>query len=164
MNLFYRYKCKKCGKMYKSLPIFCHSCNTELSFMCPLNMFIPAIAEYRPTKDCEEIMQFIFLPKKKQRIKELEEEIKRINNLESDYKREIEALGKDVSFYKSQNLKLEQLISLYKQMKPSTQVSAIPQGIIEAVKYAMKKAHPDNGGDEEKFKRFQKVYEELKGK
>lgn len=32
---------------------------------------------------------------------------------------------------------------------------------IEAVKYAMKHAHPDNGGNAEDFIRFQKCYEEL---
>lgn len=32
---------------------------------------------------------------------------------------------------------------------------------IEAVKYAMKKSHPDNGGNAEDFMRFQKVYVEL---
>lgn len=40
----------------------------------------------------------------------------------------------------------------------------IPQGTVEAVKYAMKHAHPDNGGDAEDFMKFQKVYKELMGK
>lgn len=33
--------------------------------------------------------------------------------------------------------------------------------IIDAVFYAMKKSHPDNGGTEEDFIRFKKCYEEL---
>lgn len=37
----------------------------------------------------------------------------------------------------------------------------IPPDTIRAVKYAMKHAHPDNGGNAEDFIRFQKCYEEL---
>lgn len=37
----------------------------------------------------------------------------------------------------------------------------VPEGTVEAVKYAMKHAHPDNGGNTEDFIRFQKIYEEL---
>lgn len=36
-----------------------------------------------------------------------------------------------------------------------------PKGTVEAVKYAMKHAHPDNGGDAEDFIRFKKCYEKL---
>lgn len=38
---------------------------------------------------------------------------------------------------------------------------SIPKGTIEAVKYAMKKSHPDNGGNAEDFIKFKKAYEEL---
>lgn len=37
----------------------------------------------------------------------------------------------------------------------------IPPNTIQAVKYAMKHAHPDNGGNAEDFMKFQKCYEEL---
>lgn len=37
----------------------------------------------------------------------------------------------------------------------------IPPDTIEAVKYAMKHAHPDNGGNAEDFIRFKKCYDEL---
>lgn len=37
----------------------------------------------------------------------------------------------------------------------------ISQDEIDAVRYAMKHAHPDNGGNAEDFIRFQKCYEEL---
>ncbi len=37
----------------------------------------------------------------------------------------------------------------------------IPPGTIQAVKYAMKHAHPDNGGNVEDFIKFKKCYEEL---
>lgn len=41
---------------------------------------------------------------------------------------------------------------------------SIPQGTIEAVKYAMKKSHPDSGGNHEDFIKFRRVYEQLTGK
>lgn len=41
---------------------------------------------------------------------------------------------------------------------------SISKDEIDAVKYAMKHSHPDNGGDTEDFKRFRKVYEELTGR
>lgn len=37
----------------------------------------------------------------------------------------------------------------------------VSQDEIDAVRYAMKHAHPDNGGNENDFIRFQKCYEEL---
>lgn len=35
------------------------------------------------------------------------------------------------------------------------------EDVIEAVKYAMKKAHPDNGGTSEEFRKFRQLYTEL---
>lgn len=34
----------------------------------------------------------------------------------------------------------------------------------DAVKYAMKKSHPDNGGDADDFRKFRELYEEMEGK
>ena len=42
--------------------------------------------------------------------------------------------------------------------------SNVPPNTIQAVKYAMKHTHPDNGGNAEDFIKFQKVYEELTNK
>ena len=36
------------------------------------------------------------------------------------------------------------------------------QEIIEAVKYAMKKSHPDNGGNAEDFKKYRELYNKIK--
>lgn len=36
------------------------------------------------------------------------------------------------------------------------------QKIIEAVKYAMKKSHPDNGGNAEDFKKYRELYNRIK--
>lgn len=40
----------------------------------------------------------------------------------------------------------------------------IPAGTIEAVKEAMKRAHPDNGGNEEDFRKYRRAYNVLMGK
>lgn len=34
----------------------------------------------------------------------------------------------------------------------------------DAVKYAMKKSHPDNGGSADDFRKFRELYEEMEGK
>lgn len=38
----------------------------------------------------------------------------------------------------------------------------VPRGTLEAVKYAVKKAHPDSGGNKKDFIKFKKCYDELK--
>lgn len=48
------------------------------------------------------------------------------------------------------------LYSPFQNMKRS-----VSQDEIDAVRYAMKHSHPDNGGNAEDFIRFQKCYEEL---
>lgn len=45
-------------------------------------------------------------------------------------------------------------------MKPGTLKPTIPD-IKEAVHYAMVKAHPDNGGKQEDFVKFRKLYERM---
>lgn len=42
-------------------------------------------------------------------------------------------------------------------------INNVPKDTLEAVKYAMNKAHPDNAGDAEKFMRYKKCYDELRG-
>lgn len=42
--------------------------------------------------------------------------------------------------------------------------TSIPdKDILEAVKYAAIKSHPDNGGKSEEFQKFNKLYKQLKG-
>ncbi len=41
-------------------------------------------------------------------------------------------------------------------------IDDIPKDTLDAVKYAMNKAHPDNGGDAEKFIKYKKCYDELR--
>ena len=41
------------------------------------------------------------------------------------------------------------------------QTDNISNQVKEAVKYAMKKSHPDNGGDKELFIKFRNIYKEI---
>lgn len=48
---------------------------------------------------------------------------------------------------------------------PSRSVSKeIPKGTVQAVKEAMKRAHPDNGGNAEDFQMYRRAYNVLTGK
>ena len=62
---------------------------------------------------------------------------------------------------KMENMRLkDQLVvaSMYKNYpKPATD-----QDMVEAVKYAMKKAHPDNGGKQEDFIKFNNLYNKIR--
>lgn len=84
------------------------------------------------------------------KIKELEQEKERIERsnmiFESMYKNQINML----------QLRIDELLKM-----KSRGNSNIPTETIQVVKYAMKHAHPDNGGNAEDFIRFQKCYEEL---
>lgn len=70
-------------------------------------------------------------------------------------------LIKDNVSLKMENMKLkDQLVvaSMYKNYpKPVTD-----KDMVEAVKYAMKKAHPDNGGKQEDFIKFNNLYNKIK--
>lgn len=70
-------------------------------------------------------------------------------------------LIRDNASLKMENMKLkDQLVvaSMYKNYpKPATD-----QDMVEAVKYAMKKAHPDNGGKQEDFIKFNNLYNKIR--
>ncbi len=63
-------------------------------------------------------------------------------------------------YYKGYTQKLENRVDELMKRRTNNN-SNFPPGTIQAVKYAMKHAHPDNGGNAEDFIRFQKCYEEL---
>lgn len=86
----------------------------------------------------------------------------------SESYKEIESLKSRNAELLMENMQLKSLIGAYRnacgnppQNLYGNSAQKIPQGTIEAVKYAMKKSHPDNGGNAKDFMRFQKVYEEL---
>lgn len=97
------------------------------------------------------VFQLVFLALRQRfKIKELEQEKERIecSNMifESMYKNQINML----------QLRIDEILKM-----KSRGNSNISTDTIQAVKYATKHAHPDNGGNAEDFIRFQKCYEEL---
>lgn len=65
-----------------------------------------------------------------------------------------------------ENMQLKSLIGTYRNLCGNGYHGAystpqIPKDMVDVVRYAMKHAHPDNGGNAEDFIRFQKCYEEL---
>lgn len=93
-----------------------------------------------------EILEFIFVRKKlENEILFLKIQLEAATNIIKHNNEVIEGMARNASQY-SQLAYMKQDIS---------------KDEIEAVKYAMKKSHPDNGGNAEDFIRFQKVYEEL---
>lgn len=65
-----------------------------------------------------------------------------------------------------ENMQLKSLVGAYRNVYGNgfNSKQGIPQGTIEAVKYAMKHAHPDNGGNSEDFIKFKNLYEQLTNK
>lgn len=94
----------------------------------------------------------IFVIEKCREVKRLKNEIARIERSRDRWE----------DYYRGRIDKLQKIVDEDTKHRIHA-VSEIPQGTIEAVKYAMKKSHPDNGGNAEDFMRFQKVYEELTG-
>lgn len=184
MGFFYRYKCKNCGKKYTYLPVNCDCCGTELSFICPMDRWI-IYPEYKQTKDCEAIFEFHLPFGKKARIRELESQIRRMKREISRTQEEMDELASDkidlekkldanrqlvillreqVNELNHYNAECKRMLYQYRKREEESTNRSIPQGTISAVRYAMKHAHPDNGGNAEDFVRFKKCYEELVGR
>lgn len=183
MGIFYKYKCRNCGKKYYSLPTICRGCGTELSFICPMDRW-SVHPEYKQTTDCEEIFEFPCLFGKRARIQELERRIAQLKESlskecaeNSCLRNEIIKIERELDLNKSLvNVLRERIDALIKSnrhysefifqnQRPSKDIHAtVSQDTIDAVRYAMKKSHPDNGGNAEDFVRFKKCYEELTGR
>ena len=79
---------------------------------------------------------------------------KKIENLEFD----IELLKGIIKSYKEQyDFLKNKIITMNNYNKVNNN-----HQILEAVKYAMKKSHPDNGGNAEDFKKFRDLYNSMK--
>lgn len=82
----------------------------------------------------------------------------------SDKNKEIESLKFDIELlkgrinsYKAQYEYMRNALETIDKYKVNNN-----QQIIEAIKYAMKKSHPDNGGNAEDFKKFRDLYNSMK--
>ena len=84
----------------------------------------------------------------------------KIKMLESEKERIERSQDRWELYYKGYIQKLEHMVDELMKRRISNNSNISPD-TIRAVKYAMKHAHPDNGGNAEDFIRFQKCYEEL---
>lgn len=83
----------------------------------------------------------------------------------------IDTLKAEISDWKEQSnyyetkylLALRRYNTIYSQINTVNQ-KIIPKGTIQAVKEAMKRAHPDNGGNAEDFEMYRRAYNVLTGK
>lgn len=83
----------------------------------------------------------------------------------SDKNKEIESLKFDIELLKgrvnSYKAQYDFLRNTINTMNNYKEVGNNQQ-IIDAIKYAMKKSHPDNGGNAEDFKKFRDLYNSMK--
>lgn len=78
---------------------------------------------------------------------------------------QVDALEKKNAALLLENMQLKSAIDLYRRLYGrANSVPQISRDTVDAVRYAMKRAHPDNGGNAEDFMKFQKCYEELTGR
>lgn len=78
---------------------------------------------------------------------------------------QVDALEKKNAALLLENMQLKSAIDLYRKLYGRTKnTPQISKDTVDAVRYAMKRAHPDNGGNAEDFIKFQKCYEELAGR
>lgn len=88
----------------------------------------------------------------------------RIRLSECDFS-QVDALEKKNAALLLENMQLKSTIDLYRKLYGRTNnTPQISKDTVDAVRYAMKHAHPDNGGSAEDFDRFRKCYEELVGR
>lgn len=74
---------------------------------------------------------------------------------------QLERCGKVIDILDNQNRFLKLKLDMYKDRYYNNNPD-FNNDIQDAVKYAMKSAHPDNGGKSEDFQRFRKLYESMK--
>lgn len=67
----------------------------------------------------------------------------------------VSVLRDDLAAFRKENV-------TYAQQSRKTSLSKESPEIKEAVKYAMKSAHPDNGGDAKDFMKFRELYNKIK--
>lgn len=67
--------------------------------------------------------------------------------------------------YEQEHQIAEQLKTIIRELDTTKNTTKyIPAGTIDAVKEAMKRSHPDNGGNAEDFQKYRRAYNVLTGK
>lgn len=99
----------------------------------------------------------------KKQVEEIRNNFKMYRNISDCENGEIERLKSRNAELLMENLRLQSLIGAYRNVYGNgyQNMMKTPKDTVDAVRYAMKHAHPDNGGNAEDFIRFQKCYEEL---
>ena len=82
--------------------------------------------------------------------------------------KERDELEEDIRYLKDENLilkyKLEQYTTTPLSHKTKLKYNKNDNDLLDAVKFAMAKAHPDNpDGSKDRFIKYRKIYEQLKG-
>lgn len=76
---------------------------------------------------------------------------------------ELESKAELMEAYKKAYLDYKKAYERLRQTQSDRTVIKVPEGTVDAVRYAMVHNHPDNGGDPEKFRIYRECYEKLKG-
>ncbi len=99
----------------------------------------------------------------KKQVEEIRNNFKMYRSISDCENAETESLRNRNAELLMENMRLKSLIGAYRNVYGNGYqgVSQISKDTVDAVRYAMKHAHPDNGGNAEDFIRFQKCYEEL---
>lgn len=67
--------------------------------------------------------------------------------------------------YEQEHQIAEQLKTIIRELDSQKRATKyIPEGTIDAVKEAMKRSHPDNGGNAKDFQKYRRAYNVLTGK
>lgn len=101
---------------------------------------------------------------------EMEADIGDIEDIEEQYERKLEYAEYEISTLRRENHKLQIRVSVLRDDITALRTENVAHvqkykespEIKEAVKYAMKSAHPDNGGDAKDFMKFRELYNKIK--
>lgn len=99
----------------------------------------------------------------KKQVEEIRNNFKMYRSISDCENGEIERLKSKNAELFMENMQLKSLIGAYRNVYGNgyQRVPQISKDTVDAVRYAMKHAHPDNGGNAEDFIKFKKVYEEI---
>lgn len=93
-----------------------------------------------------------------------------IGDIEEQYERKLEYAEYEISTLRRENHKLQIRVSVLRDDITALRTENVAHvqkykespEVKEAVKYAMKSAHPDNGGDAKDFMKFRELYNKIK--
>lgn len=71
-------------------------------------------------------------------------------------------LNKKIEYLNMKNEVLQDEVNAWKMTSAYQNQTDLPAGTLDAVRYAVKKSHPDNGGNAEDFIKFNEILKQLK--